>query len=286
MFAKPNFPSCSVIIPAYNEENCIGTTLNSLTNDMKPGEFEIIIVCNGCVDGTAAIARNAYESARVLETDMASKTDALNIGIRAAKSKTIVFLDADIKTSAAAVHLLTRSLRSTGLQLGFGRAVFNTKNCSASVRAFYKAWHLNPYFDGGKVGGFFAVSHSGCQHISPFPQLTNDDEYVRRALMAKSAFVPAAKYTVEPPHTLLSLIKVRSRIYRGNRELKCLSVSKPRNQGKASGHRFLLRLLKSPSNWAGAMVFLAVALAAHMRNGLLRQDSHWEQDLTTRALKG
>lgn len=286
MSIKLTKPSCSVIIPAYNEESCIRSTLLALTEGMKPGEFEIIVVCNGCYDNTAAAARDACEVARVIETSVASKTNALNIGVKAATSQTVVFLDADIKTSAASVRLLTRSLKATQRHLAYGKATFSTKNCSAAVQAFYRAWHLNPYFDGGKVGGFFAVSQKGLQELGTFPELTNDDEYVRRALMTKAVFVPAANYVVEPPRTLSSLIKVRSRVYRGNRELTSMNVPAASNQQQANGYRFLVRLVRNPRVWAGAIVFAAVAIAAHLRNRSRTETERWEQDTTARAFEG
>lgn len=286
MSTEPHGPSCTIIMPAYNEENCVGSTLNSLMKDMVPGEFDIVVVCNGCHDNTANIAKEAAEHVRVFETNVASKSNALNIGIKEAISETLVFLDADIKTSASSVRYLLRSLASTECDLAYGKAIFNTASCSAPVRAFYKAWRLNPYFDGGKVGGFFVVSQAGKSSLGTFPKLTNDDEFVRRRLMAKSVYVPTATYTVEPPRTLSSLIKVRSRVYRGNRELACLDVPVASNQQHANGSRFLQRLLRSPSAWAGAIVFAVVAAAAHLRNRLLNNASQWEQDPTARTAQG
>lgn len=286
MSIKPTSPICSIIIPAYNEESCISTTLNALTKGMKTGEFEIIVVCNGCQDNTAAAARSACELARVLETHVASKTNALNIGIKEATCDTIVFLDADIKTSAASVRLLLRSLAFTNRDLAYGKAIFSTRKCSAPVKSFYKAWRLNPYFDGGKVGGFFAVSKLGLSTLGEFPHLTNDDEYVRRKLAVASVYVPAATYTVEPPRTLSSLIKVRSRVYRGNQELSSLQIQVANNQQRANGRRFLRRLANNPSAWAGAFVFALVATAAHLRNRVRSYDGEWEQDPTARTAQG
>lgn len=279
-------PTCSIVIPAYNEESCISTTLHALTKDMKVGEFDIIIVCNGCKDKTAAVAKSVCRHAQVIETNTASKTNALNIGMKKATSETIVFLDADIKTSAAAVRLLLRSLEFTNRDLAYGKVIFSTSKCSAPVQAFYKAWRLNPYFDGGKVGGFFAVSKSGLTSLGKFPHLTNDDEYVRRKLAVGSVYVPAATFAVEPPRTLSSLIKVRSRVYRGNQELSSLQIPVANNQQQANALRFLGRLAGNPGAWAGAFVFALVATAAHLRNRVRSYDGQWEQDPTARTAQG
>lgn len=283
MFTNADTPTCSVIIPAYNEENCIGATLRALTKGLCVREFDIIVVCNGCSDNTAEAAIAAFPQARVIETEVASKTHALNIGVQEAHCETVVFLDADIKTTASSVRLLLSALRATRQHLAYGKASFRTTKCSAPVRSFYKAWKLNPYFDGGKVGGFFAVSKAGLNSLGRFPRVTNDDEYVRRKLMAKSVFVPAATYIVEPPRTVLSLIKVRSRVYRGNRELTSLSVPVAVNQRHENGYRFLRRLMSTPSAWGGACVFTVVAIAAHLRNRFFNTSGQWEQDPTART---
>ena len=285
MFTKAATSICSIVIPAYNEENCIGATLWSLTEGMRAREFDIIVVCNGCSDNTAAAAIAAFPQARVIETEIASKTHALNMGMQEAHCETVVFLDADIKTTALSVRLLLSALRATRQHLAYGKASFRTTKCSAPVRSFYKAWKLNPYFDGGKVGGFFAVSMAGLNSLGHFPSITNDDEYVRRKLMAKSVFVPAATYIVEPPRTVLSLIKVRSRVYRGNRELTSFGLPVAVNQPHKNGYRFLRRLMRTPSAWSGACVFSVVAAAAHLRNRFFNTSGQWEQDPTARTVQ-
>lgn len=285
MSNKSTGPTSSIIVPAYNEENCIGPTLDALTREMIPGEFDIIVVCNGCQDNTANIAQDTCKQVRVVETSVASKTNALNIGLHEAKCRTVVFLDADIQTSAASVRLLLNSLITTKQKLAYGKALFNTDSCLPAVQAFYKAWRMNPYFDGGKVGGFFAVSDAGLNTLGTFPDLINDDEFVRRKLMANSIYVPEAKYTVQPPRTLSSLIRVRSRIYRGNKQLVSLKVPLAGNQQHSNSLRFIQRLARDPSAWLGAMIFAAVAVAAHLRNRTF-DTNHWEQDPTARAVEG
>lgn len=283
MFKHPAKPSAAVVIPAYNEERTIARTLNSLVRDMKHGEFEIVVVCNGCLDRTADVARSACPSARVLQTEIASKTAALNLGLAATKVTPVVFLDADIKTSAAAVRDLVSALEAAGHDLAFGKAQFNISKCTGPVREFYHAWQMNPYFDGGKVGGFFAVSEAGLERLGSFPVLTNDDEFVRRKLSASAVFVPAATYIVEPPRTLSSLIQVRSRVYRGNSELFSKDIPIAANQQRRNASRFITRLVCAPQAWAGAVVFAFVALSAHARNKFRQGHTRWEQDQTARV---
>ena len=45
------------MIPAYNEGEVIERCLKALLADAREGEFEIVVVCNGCKDDTAARAQ-------------------------------------------------------------------------------------------------------------------------------------------------------------------------------------------------------------------------------------
>ncbi len=274
---------CTIVIPAYNEASVIGSTLKSLLNGALPGEFDVLVVCNGCHDETANNARAAAPDARVFELEEASKTKALNAGIAAAAPGPIVFLDADIKVSAHSVRQLVHRINWSGAFLAYGQARFNTAQSGWAVNAFYRAWQQNPYFDKKKMGGFFAVSAAGIEALGPIPEVTNDDEYVRRSLMKNSVWVETAPYQVEAPRNLQSLIKVRSRVYRGNHGLASAAMEAPEGSSDRNARTFISRLIKNPKCWPGACVFAAVAVAAHLRNRMSDNNTVWEQDTSARC---
>ena len=66
----------SIIIPAHNESDVIRRCLESALAGVKSGELEVIVVCNGCLDNTAELARTFGECVTVIETDVASKSNA------------------------------------------------------------------------------------------------------------------------------------------------------------------------------------------------------------------
>jgi len=46
----------SFIIPAFNEEKTISSTLESISNQRALADFEILVVDNGSTDNTAKVA--------------------------------------------------------------------------------------------------------------------------------------------------------------------------------------------------------------------------------------
>src|ERR1700730_14723213 len=77
--SSPNVLAVSVVIPSHNEEHVIGRCLQALTDGAQADELEIIVVCNGCSDRTAAIART-WPATTVVELSEVSKSAALNAG--------------------------------------------------------------------------------------------------------------------------------------------------------------------------------------------------------------
>jgi glycosyltransferase involved in cell wall biosynthesis len=89
---NPENPFISVVIPAYNEENYIGNTLQSLLQqDFQ--DFEIIVVDNASQDGTAEVARKF--GARVVYEGKRTVGAARQRGCLEAKGEIIAMTDAD-----------------------------------------------------------------------------------------------------------------------------------------------------------------------------------------------
>ena len=91
-------PTVSVIVPARNEEACLGACLDSLVGQTGVA-FEVIVVDDGSTDLTRQIARS-FAGVRVIEADplpqgWVGKNNALVSGVRAAKGEWFLFTDAD-----------------------------------------------------------------------------------------------------------------------------------------------------------------------------------------------
>ena len=64
----------SILVPAHNEETVIDRCLRAILDGALPGELEVIVICNGCSDGTARRAR-AYGNAVMFRVSLASRTN-------------------------------------------------------------------------------------------------------------------------------------------------------------------------------------------------------------------
>ncbi len=102
----PITPSVSIIIAAYNEEQCIGQTIdNKLLLDYPEGNWEVIIVSDGSTDRTDEIVRS-YRDPRVRfvrQEQRRGKTAALNTAVLQARGDILVFSDANSLYAAPAL---------------------------------------------------------------------------------------------------------------------------------------------------------------------------------------
>ena len=84
----------SVIIPAYNAAHILPRCLDALERQTVPAlAYEIIVVDDGSLDSTAAIANE--RGVRLLEVEHAGAAAARNAGVEIAHAPIVVFTDAD-----------------------------------------------------------------------------------------------------------------------------------------------------------------------------------------------
>ena len=103
MTEHPSSPYLSVVIPAYNEEHRIATSLREASHylQQQPYRAEIIVADDGSSDRTASLANQiATESqaVRVLRLSHGGKASAIRHGIRNSHGEIVAFMDADLAT--------------------------------------------------------------------------------------------------------------------------------------------------------------------------------------------
>src|SRR5580704_4647076 len=276
----------SVIIPAHNESSVIARTLKAITGSAEPGELEVIVVCNGCSDDTADVARRFGLPERVIETAIASKTHALNLGDEAAKAFPRIYADADVVITLETIQILASRLSAGNVLAVTPTPDFDFAGCSWPVRACYDVRALLPSAQEGIGGsGVYALSAAGRARFHEFPAVTADDGYVRIQFQPEEReTLRSASSTVFPPRTIRDLISTKTRAHYGSFELASLLPGLWQNRGE-SNNRSLIRLFRAPRLWLKLAIYcLVTAIAKHRAQRRLRGGvAGWDRDKTSRA---
>jgi len=107
----PEFqPAVSVLIPAYNEEDVIVDTVNSVLESDYP-RIEVIVVDDGSIDGTSELLHRHFgrnPAVRIVHQPNRGKPAALSLALAEAASGIIVTIDADTSIEPNAVTKLVR----------------------------------------------------------------------------------------------------------------------------------------------------------------------------------
>jgi glycosyltransferase involved in cell wall biosynthesis len=275
----------SVVVPAHDEASVIARGLRALVQDAEPGEIELVIVCNGCRDRTAAVAHAAAPDAILVEIDVASKAAALNEGDARASRFPRFYVDADVELSTTALRETVAALED-GALCAAPRPAFDLDGAPWYTRSFFAVLERMPFLsDPGVVGtGVYAVSVDGRRRFGRFPALTADDQFVMdRFVTGERRAVEGARFVVHPPRSWRDLVRVRTRVYRGRRELH--AVTAPVEVVAAHNGSALVSLLLDPTTAPHVPVYVAVNVAARIL-ARRRWSGTWERDASTRTVAG
>jgi len=278
----------SVIIPAHNEETVIARNLRALIDGASPHELEVIVACNGCTDRTAHVARSFGACVKVIEIETSSKAAALNAGDAIAAGFPRFYVDADVVISLDSVRRVAAALeRGEGLA-AWPEPRTDLSRASWPVRAFYGVWLKLPYnCEGGKVGaGVYALSAEGRSRFGQFPDVINDDGFVRFRFSPRERItVPGAYSVVEAPRTLASLIRVKTRVRMGQFQLQDRFPGQP-----VADQKSLVAILGSfwryPRLWPCLPLYALITLLVRSmaRREYTRGHFHeWGRDESTRT---
>jgi glycosyltransferase involved in cell wall biosynthesis len=280
----------SIIIPAHNEESVIRRGLHAVLDGAAPGELEVIVVCNGCSDATAAVAGEFGTAVRVIETDVPSKSNALNLGDAAATRFPRIYLDADVILDLASIRRLSEALQRRGILAAAPRVdtVF-TADCDWAVRAFYDFWMALPFVrEGMMAAGVYAMNEAGRARFGQFPDVIADDGFCRLQFTPNERVeVADAVSRVVAPGRFSDLVKIRSRSRLGVYQLQTrfpeLYASERRS--KRYGHT-LGYVLKRVDLYPAAIPFIFVTVLSRLRARRQRRligEYVWERDNSSRV---
>jgi glycosyltransferase involved in cell wall biosynthesis len=88
-------PNVSVVIPAFRQAAFLGECLDSVQGQRYAGSLEVIVVDDGCPEGSGDVAARHPIAPRVIKQPNSGVSTARNRGVREAQGEYIAFLDAD-----------------------------------------------------------------------------------------------------------------------------------------------------------------------------------------------
>jgi dolichyl-phosphate beta-glucosyltransferase len=122
-------PELSIIIPAYNEEALITSTLDSLKTYLsaRSDAYEIIVVDDGSQDMTAMCIEdwkkiNAMDLHLLINEQNMGKGFCIQRGVMESRGRYIIFIDADLPYELYAIDDFLKALRN-GYDLAIGSRV-------------------------------------------------------------------------------------------------------------------------------------------------------------------
>jgi len=281
----------SVIIPAHNEAVAIGHCLETLAAQELDEPLDVVVVANGCVDETVAVAASMRpvierrgHTLSVIELSQPGKIGALNAGDRAARGGIRVYLDADIELSPNAIAAVAEVLRRPDGPLIAAPEIEVVPPATRAARSYATVWSALPYTRSDAIGdGFYAVNAAGRRRWGPFPDIIADDKFVRLQFEASERLIVRdARFYIHFPERIPELIAVRARWCRGSAEVARILPELPTTE-KGRKLKALLAFSRQPRLWPHVPVFVVVYGAGWYRAFRQRNlgNTVWERADTT-----
>lgn len=151
-------PRITIIMSTYNRKKDLLECLRSVFDNNYPN-LKIILVDNGCIDGTKQAVRERFPEIKVIRTEKnLGAVGGINLGIKNAprNSDYLLFLDDDYVLTKNAISQLLRSIQN---KKEYGAATakvlyFENKNivqsAGSSVGLFTGINYMNTGYDNGK----------------------------------------------------------------------------------------------------------------------------------------
>ena len=134
----------SIVVPAHNEGTVIARTLKPWVGGPDSEDIRIVVACNGCTDDTANTARQFGPTVSVVESEVASKTHALNLGDQNSNVFPRIYADADIAISLDAIRALARRLEQGDVLAVAPTPLIDLTGCSMAVRWYFATERPRP----------------------------------------------------------------------------------------------------------------------------------------------
>jgi glycosyltransferase involved in cell wall biosynthesis len=281
----------SVVIAAHNEAAVLGRCLHRLLDGAATGEFEVLVVANGCTDSTAGVARS-MAGVQVIELAEASKSAALNAGDAAATRFPRIYLDADIELTAAGARTLAAAVGgpaadggppASGVVLAASpRRILDTTGRPILIRAYYTINRRLPAFRDALFGrGAIVLSQAGRARFDRFPNLMADDLFLDSLFqVGEKREIAMVTTVVAAPRRTRDLLRRLSRVRAGNAAMRA-TATQVRRARRASW--LVDVVLPRPWLLPAGVCYAALTVAAGLAARRTSTQRNWGRDESSRT---
>jgi GT2 family glycosyltransferase len=101
-------PRFSFVIASFNNRDILAPCFKSIADNLKAGDYEIVLSDNGSVDGSIDFIKENYPSTRIIEngTNLGFAA-AINKGIKISEGKYIVLMNTDIELTPNVMYKIS-----------------------------------------------------------------------------------------------------------------------------------------------------------------------------------
>ncbi len=270
----PWLPTVTAVMSVYNGEAVVGSKLeNLLALDYPAALFDIIVICDGCTDGTAEACRRFGERVTVLESqERRGKARGLDDAVAAATGEILLMTDVRQRIELPALRELVENFSDDGIGAVSGELRFEKAegDFGGSVDAYWhyeKAIRLAESKTGsvvGVTGAFYAIRRSLYEPLPPGTVL--DDVLIPMRVVKQGFRVVMDAYAVAWDQPSRSEGQERSRKIRtlaGNYQLVALAPWLLDPFTNPIWFRFAShKLLRLAAPWLIVLILLATILLA------------------------
>lgn len=118
----PDLPLVSVVIPAFNCAQFIGSAIDSALAQDYP-HLEMIVIDDGSTDDTRGVVETYGDRVRLLAQPNRGCAAARNLGVAKAQGEYIAFLDADDAWWHGKIRYQLQGLQQSGLEMAYSRFI-------------------------------------------------------------------------------------------------------------------------------------------------------------------
>lgn len=265
---KEIYPSVSIIIAAYNEEEVIAKKIeNSFSINYPIESLEVIVVSDGSFDGTNEIVQKFRDKEGfkgIILKENKGKTTAINTAVSEAKGEIILFTDANVWLDEDALKHLVVNFNDEEIGCVCGQLNYYNPSDSETANTGGLYWHYEEAIKKlesltgstmGADGSIFAIRKHLFRKLEPY--LIDDFSTSMGVLFQGYRIIFEDNAKAFEKHTTDLNDEIRRRRRIANRVYTAISYFKNELLSLSPLNKFKFFMHKFGRYWAGLFMFIA-----------------------------